>query len=403
MPNFRYRARNAAGKAVDGLLSADTPEQLAQKLADLDMVLIDARPVRQGGRTVLFGGRVKRRDLILFTNHVAVSLTAGVSLVSAMGDFAAELPDGPFRRIIEDLVRQVLAGATFSQALSRYPRVFPELYTAIVATGEATGNLDRVLQDLVRFLEWQEELIGQIKQATIYPSFLVFMIVLVITLMMTFTVPKFLPVLKSFNVELPTPTRILIAVAGFFSTFWPVLAGALLGFILVYIFTNRTVEGRYFWDRAKLALPLFGTLNLKLTLSKFAHYFSILFHSGISVLEAFMVIQRVVDNEVVRRSLLRARDTVEQGATIYDSLTREKIFPPLVLRMIQVGENTGKLDESLEKVSAYYDREVPATIKKIFATFEPALILVMGGVVLFIALAIFLPIYKLSASLGGQR
>ncbi|HNX98215.1 MAG TPA: type II secretion system F family protein, partial [Candidatus Aminicenantes bacterium] len=152
-----------------------------------------------------------------------------------------------------------------------------------------------------------------------------------------------------------------------------------------------------------LKLPLFGALNLKIVLSKFAHYLSIMFGSGISILESFVIIQRVVGSEVIRLSIGRVRDGVEKGRSVYEALKDERIFPPLILRMIQVGESTGKLDVSLDKVSEYYDKEVPATIKKIFAAFEPMLVLVMGGAVLFIALSIFLPIYKLTSTIGGQR
>lgn len=403
MPSFKYKARNAEGKAVDGILEAENEKDLAGKLSELNIVLVDASPVKSYDIPTFHFGKIKRREIILFTNHLATSVEAGVSVVQATADYAQETENQRFKKIIEDVERQVMAGTGLSEAMGKHPEAFSELYVSIVATGEATGKLDFVLNDLVRFLEWQEELAGQIRQASIYPTFLISMIIGVIIIMMTVTLPKFIPVLKSFNVKLPAPTRILIDVSEFFRDYWYLVLGGVILFIVIYRLTYTTPGGKYFWDNVKLKLPLFGKLNQKIVLSKFAHYFSMLYSSGIGIIESFTIIQRVVGNEVVRASIMRCRDSVEQGGSIYDSLKNEKIFPPLVLRMIQVGESTGKLDTSLQKVSQYYDKEVPNAIKKMFAVFEPLLIIIMGGVVLFMALAIFLPIYKLTSTLGAQR
>jgi len=403
MPGFKYKARNADGKLVEGVLEAENEINLANKLAEIDMVLVEANPAKTTAANSFYFGKVKRRDIILFTNHLATSVEAGVSIVQTIGDFARETDNVRFKKIVEDVERQVMAGTTLSDALSKHPEAFSELYVAVVGTGEATGNLGLVLRDLVNFLEWQEELISQIRQASIYPSFLIFMIIAVITVMMTFTFPKFIPIFKSFQVELPMPTKILIGTSEFFQSYWWLLLIVLVSFIVTYIITYRFPKGKFFWDKVKLKIPLFGKLIHKIVLSRFAHYFSILYSSGIGVLESFNIIQRVVGNEVVRQAIIRCTAAVERGSTIHESLKGEKTFPPLVMRMIQVGESTGKLDQSLRKVSQYYDREVPAAIKKMFSFFEPMLIILMGVVVLIIALAIFLPIYKLTSTIGAQR
>lgn len=403
MPSYKYKARNADGRPVDGILEAESEKELAAKLAELNMVLVSAGTVKSFDMPAIYFGKIKRRDVILFTNHLATSVEAGVSVIQAIADYAVETENLRFKKIVEDVERQVMSGTGLSEALGKHPEAFSELYTAIVATGEATGKLDAVLRDLVGFLEWQEELKGQVRQASIYPAFLISMIIGVIVIMMTVTLPKFIPVLKSFNVKLPTPTRVLIDVSEFFRDYWFLVLAAVILFIVTYRVTRMTPKGKYFWDSVKLNIPLFGNLNHKIILSKFAHYFSMLFSSGIGIIQSFTIIQRVVGNEVVRASIMRCRDEVEQGGSIYESLKKEKTFPPLVLRMIQVGESTGKLDTSLQKVSQYFDKEVPASIKKMFAVFEPLLIIMMGGVVLFMALAIFLPIYKLTSTLGGQR
>lgn len=401
MPSYKYKGRDASGKPVEGVLEAETENELAIKLSEIEVVLVDASVASgTGERRTIYIGRVKRREIILFTNHLATSVEAGVPVIQAIGDYGAETENAQFKDIVMDVERQVLAGTTLSDALAAHPKAFSEMYTSIVATGEATGNLGLVLRDLVEFLEWQEDLAAQVKQASIYPSFLISMIIGVVTIMMTFTFPKFIPVLKGFNVELPAPTRILIGVSEFFESYWLYMVFLVVVFIVVYHVTNRTGEGKYFWDRVKLKTPLFGKLLHKIMLSRFSHYFSILYSSGIGIIESFQIIRRVVGNEVLRRAIGRCADSVERGGTIYESLKEEKTFPPLVLRMIQVGETTGELDTSLKKVSQYYDKEVPASIKKMFAVFEPMLIIAMGVVVLFIALAIFLPVYKLTSTIG---
>ena len=403
MPNFKYLARNDKGKKVEGILTVDNYDVLDEKLRELGLFLIDAKEVKNVEEKGFYFGRIKRREIILFTNHLAISINSGISIISAMQDYANETDNPKFKKVIEDVLRQVNSGTSLSEALSKHPKVFSELYVSVVATGEATGNLDKVLTDLVGFLEWQEDLISQIKQASIYPAFLISMIIGVIVVMMTFTLPKFIPILEKFNVELPFPTKALIAVSRFFQKGWIIMIILVVLFILIYKITYKKPEGRFFWDRIKLKIPLFGKLHHKIVLSKFAHYFSILYSSGIGIIESFKIIERVVGNEVIKRAVARSAEEIEQGKSIYDSLVEEEVFPPLILRMIQVGESTGNLDVSLEKASQYYDKEVPAAIKKMFATFEPLLIIFMGVVVLFIALAIFLPIYKLTSAIGASK
>jgi len=401
MPQYRYMARDRSGQGVRGLMQAPDERALGQVLSEQGLILVEAR-LQKGQKAASAGrGRVPLRELILFTNHLSVAVGAGVPVVSAIGDYARDSSHPAMRLVAADVERQVLAGSGLSGAMSTHPKVFSELYTSVVATGEATGQMDTVLQDLVGFMEWQEELRGQIRQASIYPSFMVAMIIGVVVIMMTFTLPKFIPVLKGFGVPLPMPTRVLIATSDFFTTYWYVLLlglGALVGGLSLL---NRHPAGRLFLDRIRLALPLVGGLSRKILLSQFAHYFAMMYRSGIGILQSFNIISGVVVNRVFRRSLIRIREGVEQGRSLYEALSSESLYPPLVQRMVQVGEQTGQLDMALEKVSSYYDREVPASIRKVFAAFEPLLILFMGGVVLFIALSVFLPIYQLSNAIGG--
>lgn len=397
---FEYSARDKEGIQIKGTLNALDEKDLANKLAKIGLILINGSEHRS--KKTLYFGKIKRREIILFTHHLATSIEAGIPLVQALTDYAEEIDKGLFKNILKDVTRQVMSGNTFSDSLTKYQKTFPQIYTSIIATGEATGDLDIVLKDLVGFMEWQEELIGQIKQASIYPVFLISMIVVVIIIMMTFTIPRFISILEGFNVELPLPTRILLSSSKFFVNSWYVFVIFIGGFIIIYKYSRKSPQGRYFWDNIKLNLPLFGKLHHKIVLSKFSHYFSMLYNSGIGIIESFNIINEIIMNEVIRRSIVKSAEAVEKGDSIYNSLKNEKTFPNLILRMIQVGESTGHLDVTLQKASAYYEKEVPQTIKKLFAVLEPLLILLLGGFVLFIALSIFLPIYKLTSAIGAQ-
>lgn len=399
MPYFKYKARDRRGKEVRGVLIAENESALSLTLERMNLYLVSAREVKKERESLRPVG-VKRRDLITFTIHLATSLEAGIAIITAIRDFADSTENIKFKEVLNDIVKQLEAGAFLSDAMSKYPRVFSELYVNILRAGEATGNVDMVLKDLVKFLEWQEELSSQVKQASIYPSVVISLIIGVITIMMTFTLPKFFPILKSFNVELPLPTKIIMGVSNFFIKFWWAIFGLIVGFVILYILTNRTYEGKRFWDKVKLGLPIFGSLNKKIALSRFSHYLSILYKAGIGIVQALYIVEKIVGNSIIADEIKKVREGIVRGESLSEGLKKSKYFPPLVNRMIEVGEDTGKLDESLNKVSEYYDREVPAAIRRFFAILEPAMIVLLGGMVLFMALSIFLPMYKLTSTIG---
>jgi type IV pilus assembly protein PilC len=395
MSSFKYKDGDASGKAVEGVVEKENQRNPDEKPAENDMVLETADPVRTTEKQEFNFGKVKRREIVLFTNHLADSVEEGVSISRAISDYGAETENERFQKTLVDLETQVQAGTSLSDALAKHPGAFPEMYVAIVAAGEATGQLDRVLRDLAQFLEWQEDLDAQVKRTFSYTSFLIVMITGVIVIMITFTFPRFIPILEGFSVELPAPTRILISVSGFFQDYWWTMLGGAVLFFIVYILTNLTSKGKYFWDRVKLGMPLFGKLLHTIKLSRFAHYFNILYSSGNGVNESFAIIRRAMDNEVLREAVGRCADSVEQGGTIYDSLKEEKTFPLPVRNMFQEGESTSDLDRALQKMSRYYDKKVPASIKKMYAIFESLLIIALAAIVVYIALSIFLPVYKL--------
>lgn len=402
MPIFSYYARDPEGRSVKGEIEAVDEKHLLETLSSQNLFVIEAKPVKARRRKKSFAG-IKRRDLILFTTHMATSLEAGIPLVTALKDFTEDTTNPRFRKILEDIIAQLNAGASFSSALERYPRAFPEVYVNIIRAGEATGNLDKALKDLLSFLEWQEELRRQIIQASIYPAIIITLVIGVITLLMTVTLPKITKILLSFNVELPAITKGLIAVSTWFSKYWFFIPLFLALFYAVYYVSyNYSEKGRFFWDYVKLSIPVFGTVQKKLALSRFAHYFTALYRAGIGIIQILSVLENVVGNAVVAQGVARIRNRIIAGESISEAMKKERVFPHLVIRMMAVGEETGNMEDTLHKVSEYYDREVPAAIRRFFSFLEPAIIIMLGGVVLLIALSIFLPIYKLTSSITGQ-
>lgn len=399
MSNFAYRAKDEKGKTITGSMIAAGEEQLAARLEQMGLYLISARPIKMT-ESYFTWERVKRKDLITFSVHLATTLSAGVPILQALEDLIEQTDKPGFKKVIEDISRNIQGGSNLSAALGRHPRVFSELYISIVKAGEATGNVDQVLNDLVAFLEWQEALAMDVKQATIYPACIISAVVALIVLLMTFVFPRFTVIFERTNVPLPLPTRIVMGVSTFFTAYWFLIILAVAALLVAYRFTARTPGGRYFFDKVKLNLPVFGSLLRKIALSRFSHHFSALLKAGVEIYHSLLVTEKVVGNSVIAKVISSARDQISAGGTLSESLKKGNEFPSMVIRMISIGEVSGNIDTTLDKVSQYYDREVPATIKKVFAVFEPLVIASLAVIVLGMALSMFLPLYQMLSLVG---
>jgi type IV pilus assembly protein PilC len=390
---YAYRARDELGRLVRGALAAASEEELARQLEASRLCLVAAAPERAG--RALGRARVSRRDLIDFSNHMALSLSAGVPLLAALGDLAQRGSRRGLQEVLGRVRQAVQDGSTFSEALALHPRAFPQLYVAIVGTGEVTGRLDGVLRDLAAFLEWQEGLISQVRQATYYPAAVLAAVVGLVALLMGFVFPRFMAVFIKSNVTLPLPTRIVMQVSHLFSSGWPYLLAALAAAVAGWRLARRYPGGRLAIDRAKLGLPIFGNVLAKVSLSRFAHYLESLLRGGVEIMQSLAVTEKVVGNEVFSLALARARQEVATGRPLSEALEATGCFPPEVVRFVALGELSGRLDEVLGRLNAHYDREIPATIKRAFAVFEPVVIAMLAAVVLGMALSMFLPLYQM--------
>ena len=406
MPTFEYKATNDEGKTVKGVLTAEDEGELENALDGLNLYLVSAKETnkrasagagegRTAGRGKVVRARVKRADLITFSVHLSTIIGAGVPILQGLDDMIGETENPHFRLVISGIKQQIEAGSSISEAFGQHPEVFSELYVAILKSGETTGRLDEVLKEIVKFLEWQDELMGTIKQATTYPIIVLCAVMGLLGIMFSFVLPRFLTIFDSFNIPLPLPTRIVIAISGFFQNFWWLMIAAAVAFFVGLRAANRTPQGRMAIDKIKLNIPIFGDLVRKIALSRFSHYLATLFGAGVNILNALEVVERVVGNAVLAEVVRRARLQVGTGQSVAGALRESKEFPPMVVRMVVIGESTGNLEDTLQKVSSYYDREVPQTVKKLFTALESLIIIGMGIVILFVVLSIILPMLSL--------
>ncbi len=408
MPTYQYKATNDAGKTVKGVITAETEDALEEVLDGQNLFLISASETtkspggggKKGGGKRVVRSKIKRADLIAFTVHLSTVLGAGVPILQGLDDMVEETENAYFKDVISGIKNAIQEGSSISDSFAAHPEVFGELYVAILRSGESTGRVDEVLKELVGFLEWQEELVGTIKQATTYPMIVMSAVMGLIGVMFAFVLPQFLKIFDDFNIALPLPTRIVIAISNFFQSFWWLMILVIVASVFAYRAANRTPAGRMAIDRMKLKLPIFGELMRKIALSRFSHYLATLFGSGVNILQALEVVERLVGNAVLADVVRRARLQVGTGQSIAGALRESGEFPSMVTRMVSIGEATGNLEETLQKVSVYYDREVPQTIKRLFTALEGLIIIGLGVVILFVVLSIILPMLSLQEVVG---
>ncbi len=399
MPEYLYKARNSKGKIVNGVMAAANPEDLYSRLTGIGCYPTDFKTRKRSSFSLR--KKVKRRDLLTFTVHLATILSSGVPILTGLQDLLEQTEEGYFRNVIEDLHRNIEAGTSLSQSLREHPEVFSELYTSMVTAGESTGKLDGTLRDLTNHLEWQEELIGNIKQATLYPLMVFWAVAGLIALIFTVVLPKFLVIFEKSNIALPLPTRIVVGISNFMVNHWMLLLFGLSAVYMMIRVMKRIPRGRYYYDRMKLAIPVFGPLQKKIILSRFAHTFSHLYSSGVNIIQALELIEKTGDNLVFEMAIRDVKLRVKEGKKLAEMMKETGVFPPIFIRMVSIGEETGKLELSLEKLSGFFDREVPLTIKKVFGILEPVIIAILGIVVGTVAMSIFLPLYQMMSVTGG--
>lgn len=397
MPIYAYKAVNPAGRRMHGRMDAVNEVDLEMRLKRMDLDFINGKPIT---RRAVFGGNVPRRELINFCFHLEQLLRAGVPILEGLADLRDSLDHPRFREILAGLIESIEGGRTLSSAMGDYPQAFDEVFRNLMHAGEETGNLPDVLQKLFEDLKWQDELAAHTKKLLMYPGFMLAVIIPVIFFMMIYLVPKLSTFIRTMGQEIPLQTRLLMAISEIFTAYWPLLAGLPIAAALVLFVAVRTRPTvRYRFHALLLRLPVGGDILRKIVLSRFASTFAMMYASGISVIDTLRITENVVGNAVVREAIHDASQRIEEGQNITLAFQSVGMFPPLVIRMLRVGENSGALDTALGNVSYFYNRDVRESIERLQALIEPALTLIIGCLLGWVILSVLGPIYDLITKL----
>jgi MSHA biogenesis protein MshG len=402
MPNFRYKVRDRSGKAIAGIIDAPSLQTAGDRLFQLGYLPVTIE--EEGERASLDlrqilprVQKVKLEDLIFFSQQLSTLYKAGLPLLTGLNSLAEQTGNKRLKPILEAIGRQVKGGSTLFAAMSRYPDVFSSIYTNMVRAGETSGKLGESLDRFVTLAEREIRTRQRLKEATRYPKIVITSLVIASAVLITFVIPRFAKVFAQFNTPLPLPTRVMIGINDFFQAYWYLALGILIGVPIACNEYLRTSQGRYFWDRLKLRIPVFGPLFLKVALSRFAYIFVMLNRSGIPILQTLEITSTTINNVILSRAIEGIGRKIKEGSGLSDAMKESGQFTPLVLQMLSVGESSGTLDEMLIRVTEYYDLDVDNAIKKLSTYVEPTLTLFLGIVVLLLALAVFLPWWNMAS------
>jgi type IV pilus assembly protein PilC len=393
MPLFQYKAIDASGKFISGSLDAGNINDLELRLEKMDMDLVTYKQKEHGAD--LFGrNKIGRRDLINFSFYLEQLTRAGVPLLEGLSDLRDGEENPTFRDIITGVIEAIEGGNSFSQALQLYPKIFDEVFVSLIRVGERSGRMSEVLVDITETLKWQDELLSKARKIMTYPAVIGSLVFSVIIFMMIFVVPDIMDAIVSLGGEIPLETRALIAVSNFLIDFWYiVIATPFVIFFVLKYFYNSSSKARFRLDGVMLKLWIIGPVNEKIKISRFTRYFSLMFASGITVLDAIKLSKDVVSNAVLEDGIDRAWQQISEGSSISEAFKNIGIFPPLVVRMLRVGESSGQMDKSLDNVSYFFDRDINDAIEKMEPVLQTALMATIGIIVMWLALSVLGPIY----------
>lgn len=393
MPQYIYRAMDTAGQIVPGNMDALNVPDLELRLSRMDLDLIDYRQSRQ--KVIALGRRrIDRRDLINFCFHMEQMSSAGVPILDALNDLRESMDHPRFREIITDLIENIEGGVPLSAALGNYPEAFDQTFTSLVRAGEESGKVNEVFRNLADSLKWQDELAAQTKKIVTYPAIVLVVVTAVTFFLMIYLVPQLTSFIRNMGQELPLHTRALIAVSNVFIDYWFVLLAApVAAWFAGRWWLRRDEQAAFAFDRAKLRAWPVGPVLHKIILARFATFFAMMYGSGITILECIRLSEGIAGNRAVAAALRRVAQLISEGHSVSGAFGHTGLFPPLVVRMLKVGEATGALDGALRNVAYFYNREVREQIERVQAMIEPTMTVVLGLLLGWIMLSVLGPIY----------
>lgn len=399
MPTFSYRAVDPNGQIIEGNLEANSERSLETTLhrSNIELLRCSEKRKRLFGRKVA----VNRKDMIGFCYHMEQMTRAGLPILEALSDLRDSVENAAFKEVIGNLISAVEVGKTLSQSMASFPAVFDDVFVSLIAVGEESGELPDVMLKLTESLKWQDELISKAKTVVIYPAFVGVVVLGVMLFMMLYVVPQMIDFIREMGQDLPIHTRALIAFSNFLVNHWwwavPLPFVVLLG---IRFQARRDASFRLVVDNWKLNMWYIGPVMSKIVLSRFASYFALCYGAGLDVLSSLKISENIAGNAVIRKGITEIAAGIADGNSLSDSIEDTGLFPPLVTRMVKMGESTGGLDNALLNVSYFYDREVNESIDRLKAMIEPAMTVVLGAIMAWIMLSVLGPIYETLSSIG---
>lgn len=410
MPKFAYKATNKEGKDMFGIVEAESQALAIQDVRNLGLYPTNIREARKsderrarrqkGGISELYFGGVKWKQVVVMTRQLATLIDAGLPLLRSMNILVAQQKPSKLKDILREITSDIQSGATFSEALAKHPKAFDRLYVNMVRAGEVGGMLETVLNRLATFMEKRMALIRKVRGALVYPIFVILAATGIVTFLLIRVVPVFAEIFEEFGSGLPAPTQFLVDVADFVEMKWWLLLLIFNGTIITIKVLSKSHFLKRIMDRVALKTPLVGSLVTKVAVARFARTLGTLLTSGVPILQALRITKETISNEVIQNAIEKVHDSIKEGETIAAPLDESKVFPPMVVNMIDVGEETGSLDAMLTKVADIYDDEVEAAVDAMLALMEPAIIIGLGGIIGFIVVALYLPIFTLGDAIN---
>ncbi len=403
MPSFAYVAREAStGREIRSALDASTEQAAIATLLNRNLLVVSIQE-KMARRGKAAGGKVALADLVVFTRQLATMVDAGLAMVQSLQALAEQATNKVMKDVIKDVCQRVEGGDSFSEALTKHPKVFSRLYVCMVGAGERGGLLAEILGRLATYLENSMRLRKKVKSACMYPTVVTIVAIGITIFLLVKVVPVFGDVYKGFGSKLPAPTQMLITFSEFVQSYLLYILAASGGLIYAWFAYIKTKKGREFWDGVRIKMPIFGTIAHKICLARFTRTLASLIRSGVPILEVLSIVSNTVGNVIMEKAVRASATDIEKGEGISAALAKHPIFPVMIIRMITAGEQTGKLENMLERVSDFLDEEIETTLSGLTSLIEPLLIVFLGVTVGGIAICMFLPIFKLSELVNPQK
>ena len=403
MPHYWYEALTSTGQVEKATMAATSEEDLAERLRENGAYLVRSRPAEKPAPARKTDGKIEKKDMLALLEYMAGSAQVGMPIMTTLSDVEPRLESRKLRKIVAEMRDSMsLEGKSLSEAMAEHPKAFESFYISTIEAGEASGQLDYVLSQLVKHLDWQQTIGSQIKQAVLYPIIIVVAIAGLLTVLVGFVFPRLIPVLTSRGAELPFATQVVMKASEIIRSYWiPLVAGlATSGFLIAV--GRRNPATRVKIDAMLLRLPVFGELITQINMARLVTYMALFYRTGVEIVYSLQLSERLVGNRAVARAVAGVREAIIGGESLGTAFAASPIFPPMVVRSISLGEVTGHLDDALNRASIFYEREIPAAVRRMVTILQPALIAVMGGAVLLVALAIILPILGIYDSIGRR-